>query len=636
MSTLRLVAVSDLPTITLDADSASSTATDLSRRATAYAGHAETLELTWSGLPAAMDVPGVTEPVGVVVTKIAEAGSEVGDALDAIGSVLVAFAEATKELSRTVQNLRDDIDRFRQLVDGSADQHSYQAAIYGGSSEPFDWRDDPVLRGRNAELLAAAAQAERDWTALRTEASAALDAIVGGETDSLALPDVSGVTGAGFTSALGILAATGKTPAEWLSAGADDLARLLETTDPETLRRLLEAQPGIAERFWNAPPDSERVAAWWQSLPAVTQTALVAAIPTVIGNLGGVPYAARGQANLSQYERDMARYDSLNERQRASLDQITTALTADPVNRGTLIDYLIDAHGGMMPYAAVAYGDLDAADTTTWMAPGMETNTASALAGWGEAARNLQREQSLLDPTRSHAVVAWTGYVAPDAVGVTMPYAARDGADRFAAEIDATFATRSTGAAGVPEVAVVAHSYGTTMAANALLLTEHPISSYTMVGSAGIDLGRVTSLADLHVENGSASRGSLPAIFTTAATRDDLAPFGASISQRAEPNPDVAYDGEWVITGAQSFSSEGNAEAGLHPVDGHNPLGERGQTEPTGFLSAAPSEGRGYFDPGTQSLHNVAAASTGRISQIVDGLTPVETPGGGPMEVYAK
>ena len=79
------------------------------------------------------------------------------------------------------------------------------------------------------------------------------------------------------------------------------------------------------------------------------------------------------------------------------------------------------------------------------------------------------------------------------------------------------------------------------MAADALTHTKYEVNSFTMVGSAGLDTQLVHSLTDLHVKTGTGVNGS-PAIYTTAAQLDQLAPFGAATGFRAEPNPEVAQD----------------------------------------------------------------------------------------------
>ena len=196
--------------------------------------------------------------------------------------------------------------------------------------------------------------------------------------------------------------------------------------------------------------------------------------------------------------------------------------------------------------------------------------------------------------------------------------------------ISAPFLPRAaTRARNLPYVGVVAHSYGTTMAANALTHTKYAVDSFTMLGSAGIDTDTVHSLADLHVNK----TGGAPAIYTTAAQLDFLAPFGSAMGGRAEPNPEAAQSpGAWAaptvgwlnppksMSGAQSFSSEGatlpNGEV-LKPTRGHSPIGKDIGPNP---LNGIAPQGYGYLDQDTEALYNAALTTIGLPGDVVGGL----------------
>lgn len=398
----------------------------------------------------------------------------------------------------------------------------------------------------------------------------------------------------------------------------------LENADPARIKAMLTAHRGLAREFWNHPPDPRVVAAWWAALPAAARTLFTTDAAAIIGNLGGIPYGVRDTANRAQFAADL-KNPHLTADQRAALRQLQQTLTYAKKHRipTQIIDYDMagDSDAGN-PLMAVAYGNMDTAASSTWMAPGMDYNASKSLASWGRAGVDLYQEQGRVDPEQTHAVVAWMGYDAPDMWGEAQSSAARAGAVRFAAELDANGMTRAS--SGVPvSVDVVAHSYGTTMAADALMKTHSKVASFTMIGSAGLDRERVPLLSQLHVNtvNVPGQSGRTPAVFTTAASNDRLAPFGALTSLRAEPNPVAADPGGWVAFGAESFGSNGDPAAHLIGVNGHNPLGQKGSAAPSGFLNASPSAGHGYFDPNTQSLWNMAATSTGQYQQVDGGLT---------------
>ncbi|WP_249776396.1 alpha/beta hydrolase [Leifsonia sp. C5G2] len=393
----------------------------------------------------------------------------------------------------------------------------------------------------------------------------------------------------------------------------------LTTLTPDELRALIAQDPEIVQRFWEHPPSPDKAAAWWKRLLPEQQAAFQAAAPEILGNLAGLPYGVRNTCNLAAYESATKR-DDLTPEQRKVLTALAKVLRD---KAASLVCFNLDAS---VPMVAVGYGDLDTADTVTWAAPGMQSDATDGTTGWSRAAWNLYDQQRLLDGGRSHGVVGWLGYDTPDLVSVNNPALAQDGAWRFANELDGTHAAR---AGKLPYVGVVAHSYGTTMAANALTHTKYPVDSFTMLGSAGIDADTVHSLADLHVKK----TGGVQAIYTTSAQLDFLAPFGSAMGGRAQPNPEAAQSpGAWAaptvgwlnppktMTGAQSFSSEGaTLPSGqvLKPTQGHSPIGEN--VGPNLLNGIAP-EGHGYLDRDTESLYNAALTTIGLPGDVVGGL----------------
>ena len=170
------------------------------------------------------------------------------------------------------------------------------------------------------------------------------------------------------------------------------------------------------------------------------------------------------------------------------------------------------------------------------------------------------------------------------------------------------------------------------MAADALTRVKHAVDSFTMLGSAGIDTHVVGSLTDLHVKH----PGGQPAIFTTAAELDLLAPFGSALGGRAEPNPEaLRSEGTGWATlviganvpqsmgGAQSFSSEGavlpDGEV-LKQTKGHSTLGKH--TDGWNLLNGIAPEGFGYLDERTESLWNTGFTSIGLPERVEGGLRP--------------
>lgn len=394
------------------------------------------------------------------------------------------------------------------------------------------------------------------------------------------------------------------------------------------LKKLIGTESG--ERVWEDPPDPAEVVAAWAALEPAERDRLIEETPWVIGNLPGLPFEVRDAANrrmvefYQQYPQAMAPEqlalmadirDILNREEREKAESPDGR--ADPPIQIVSLDMT-----GDVPKAAVGYGDLDTASNTTWQVAGMNSDAHLALEGWDEASRNLSSVQDQVSGLPgSNAVVAWLGYDTPNSpetgdFGVLSVASARAGAPRFAAELEGVHAARSAGESKIPAVNVLAHSYGTTTATIALTLIneDHPVDSLTMLGSAGLDTEKVPSYDVLRVKEFMAGQ---QAIFTTHASGDQLAPFGAGLPGRGQPNPDARdplhlYLQSPVYGGGFSFSSEGDPGQNLTGTDGHSTIGEGDVRGPIGMSA---SEGHGYLDIRTQSLDTVAKITTGLIDQ---------------------
>lgn len=383
------------------------------------------------------------------------------------------------------------------------------------------------------------------------------------------------------------------------------------------LLALLGTEDG--RRVWDHPPDPAAVAAAWAGLSGEDRERLLEEVPWVVGNLPGLPFDARNAANRNTVAFYSRFPQLLSADQLKLLSGIQRILTREaeqiaeygagrPVIRLVALDPLAE-----VPRAAVGYGDLDSATHHTWEAPGMENDAVDGLDGWDRASRNLLAAQNrLVGSSRDTAAVAWCGYDTPDVFSVLGSEKARAGAARLAAELDGAHASRAHGGGAVPMTTVLAHSYGTTMAAIALTLVRYPVDAFVMMGSAGLDTRLVPQLSELRVREHSPGQ---PAVFSTHASGDQLAPLGAALSGRGLPNPEATAPfglERWspVYGGALFFPAEGDPALGLKRTDGHSTIGSGAKP---GVLGMTASEGHGYLDPDTQSLVSVAKISLGRI-----------------------
>lgn len=486
---------------------------------------------------------------------------------------------------------------------------------------------DPVALGRARRRVEDAHQALDAAKRKAREAAEEYDAgqrrfadvLEGALHGALSAPPTPGSNA--FASALGKLSAIDPT-----ASTNSSLMQTLKRLSPDELAALLAEDPALAQRFWQHPPSPDSVAAWWAGLAPERKAAFQKAAPGVLGNLAGLPYSVRNACNRAVYEDVQKHRGDLTPEQRKVLTALEKVLAR---TSGSLVCFNLDAS---VPMVAIGYGDLDTADTVTWAAPGMgsDATDTDAIKNWSQATWNLYDEQKNRDRGRSHGVVGWLGYDTPDLISVNTPALAQDGAWRFATELDGTHAAR---AGKLPYMGVVAHSYGTTMAADALTHTRHMVDSFTMLGSAGIDTDTVRSLADLRVKKAEGA----PAIYTSSAQLDFLAPFGSAMGGRAEPNPEAEQSpGAWAaptvgwlnppmsMSGAQSFSSEGatlpNGEV-LKPTRGHSPIGKDLGPNP---LNGIAPEGYGYLDQDTEALYNAALTTIGLPGDVVGGLRSIE------------
>jgi len=204
---------------------------------------------------------------------------------------------------------------------------------------------------------------------------------------------------------------------------------------------------------------------------------------------------------------------------------------------------------------------------------------------------------------------------------------AQAGSQRLTTELNAFHDTPRTTTDGQPippHIAVVAHSYGTTMAADALTETKHNVASVVFVGSAGIDQNAVRNASVLHITGG--AKG----LFMTHASDDHVAPTGIDLSGRADPMPGSVLNfvdhGQF---GGNTFSSDGVTHSDgtpwLRATTGHDMNGVGGDGFAGTSLFKPATAGQGYFDPGTESLRNIAAAATGQTSYLV-GPHPYSPP----------
>lgn len=421
---------------------------------------------------------------------------------------------------------------------------------------------------------------------------------------------------------------------------------LLAGTDAGALAQFFGEHPelaryplaGTGDVVW----DTAMVKAWWGRLGADQQQALVQNASGVVGNLNGVPYGARDEANRALLE-DLKGDESLTPGTQQALEQLSSASQGEDKFIITLDISPLKKEDGIDTNdvrAAVSVGDLDTAKNTSFVGPGMGNDLAAGATTQVQVAKNIRNQQAhVADRSKNDfAVVAWLGYDAPDLTktikldasrahradqgspystnqpsqSVLKPDLAQQGARDFARALDGFNVTRTLSSTSgesisvdavrnasedqrrdffnVPDVDVIGHSYGTTMVGEALPQLKTSVNSVALVGSAGLTAEAIAAgnAGRFHIDKGSDGQENL---YFTHAQRDMTAPTGSVPSGRKTPDQ---------LSFAKEFSAEGG-------VDGEGKVYV--PTHAHGALAGNFGEA-GYFAENTSSLAMVALATT--------------------------
>jgi hypothetical protein len=350
-----------------------------------------------------------------------------------------------------------------------------------------------------------------------------------------------------------------------------------------------------------------QVASLWIDLPEGFRSTLVEQHAEIIGNLAGVPYLDRSTANESRLpELEKQAESDLQQavlRNRASnSDAQSELLVAQASDRLDGVRILVDRYtSGRVtpsdvpqflveldatvpgpPLAAVAVGNLDSAKYASFFVPGMN----SSVLELPDYLRGVERMQEASDDS---AAVLWLGYESPGPVDTVSTEHAEVGSERFATALAGYDAVRDA-AHSLAEVTVIGHSYGSTTAALALATGNYGVSSFVMIGSAGVPSG--LKITDLHVRK--------DRVYVSQARGDALADSGRFWSGRANP-----AEPTW---GAQFFGSDGTTLADgtiLAAVKAHDAVG-----------ASDKSDHDKYLGDGTESLYDIRKIITGQCHDV--------------------
>jgi pimeloyl-ACP methyl ester carboxylesterase len=351
------------------------------------------------------------------------------------------------------------------------------------------------------------------------------------------------------------------------------------------------------------PPAAREVSAWWAATSPSARASLVKVSPEVLGNLPGVPFEVRNDANrtylkssiheLKSSMRGLGRGEIVNARVKLHmLEQVQKALRSPTPEAApgsvapdkSLLTFESEGSGR----AAIVIGDLATADYVSYLVPGMFFSVDTALNTWTNVATDLNREQtawvsrlSAHDPSmagKTVATVAWIGYQTPGITGIASLTLADQGADLIGRAIDGVQAVRS---GSEPFVTVIGHSYGSTAAMIELAKDAMHVDALALIGSPG---SAAQTASALSVTNNNVYVG------------------------------EAAWDP--VVNSAFYGSDPGSSTFGAHRMSvagGVDPITHNALTASAGHL--------GYFAPGSESMRNLALIGLNHGSLVTQGTT---------------
>lgn len=501
------------------------------------------------------------------MVAVAQRWTEIGDGAASIVEPMRTYALALRRAQTLAAEAIEGWAFAESLPEDAADGAPFASFARGWPVFATDARHRgpaPTTRTEaRARAEAMLADARADVRAAGTVAAAAVRAAIGAVR-------ARGTTWAAVGTQLGVATLT------W-----DRVLSVLRSLDGAALAALLHARPDLVTRLSQIAPSE--VAPWWRELSASQQDALIATAPGVIGNLGGVAYAARDRANrivLAQALKE-ARNSPLDE-----AEQVAALEALEIANRGrTLTSLVLDRP----PLAQVAVGDLDRASYVSVIVPGMNTSVEKDISSYVAAAVSMQLEQSYVSrvPASEIAVLAWLGYHPPNNDAPQEVFSderAATGARALAHDLRAFHAVRA--GEGAPTVSAIGHSYGTDVVT--LALTSVAVDHVALLGSAGVAPAIPDSSA-LQVPNGE--------VYASQSTHDGWAPIGQYFSGRTDPT-ESSFD-------SHVFSSEATIIDGkeYRGVASHGPFGSGPQS-----LS--------YLDANSSAQRYAAMVAVGRGAEI--------------------
>ena len=303
----------------------------------------------------------------------------------------------------------------------------------------------------------------------------------------------------------------------------DSLSQKLASLEAGTFDNHVHYSTTIKSRPTLPPAgaSAQENASWWNSLSDDDKQWMINQHPDIIGNLEGVDYTSRNQANRIMLPRlqkqakeeldacvakmnphmsgpEFEEFMRLSARVKA-LDEIDKTLKRDSDSVPRFLMQL-DASGPNI-LAAVSQNNPDDADHIGVIVPGMTTSVAGSIQEYdGHAKVMREAAEKAAGPGQKVAMVEFFGYDAPPGVlEASNTDMAQAGAKKLSGFLTGIDAAREHGA-GDAHITVAAHSYGSTTAGiAATLVGDGVIDDLVQFGSPG---SGVQDVAEFHVPEG--------------------------------------------------------------------------------------------------------------------------------------
>jgi hypothetical protein len=413
--------------------------------------------------------------------------------------------------------------------------------------------------------------------------------------------DIAPVTVPDATQAAAHLALAPVDPTLLPQLGGRNLLNQLALLPRGEVASFVDENPSTISNLLINPLTARQMSALWAGWTPEKQAELINSMPEVIGNLGGVPFDVRDRANRqylgstiadlqAQLDAGLGRAERAEVRDHLrTLRQIERALEGSASHpRRTLVTVDTTYPGR----AAIVDGDLRTADYVSYLIPGMFFTIGGQVGDWADTASQLRDDQMRWlhyfgqnNPVlagKTVATVAWIGYETPHLLNVGSLDLADQGANYLTQAIEGLQQVR---AENPPYISVLAHSYGSTAALIALQQGAFQIDALAVVGSPG---STAQSVGDLAVRDGN--------VYVGEANWD---PVVNTAFYGSDPGAD-SY-------GAYRMSVDG----GTDPI--------------TNETLGASFGHNGYFDPGSESMRNMALIGIDMGQFVTDGSSSAPT-----------